>query len=47
MGPFFKNFPDFSQNQPKFKKTVEKLGDFAENFCPKSGQLVYEWVAFS
>ena len=47
MGWFFKIFLYLSQNWLKFKKILEKLGDFAQNFAKKLGQLVYEWVTFS
>ena len=42
-GSFFQISPNLSQNWHKFKKILEKLGDFAQ----KLGQLVYEWVTFS
>ena len=34
------NVPKFDQNWLKFKKLLEKSGDFAQTFCPKSGRLV-------
>ena len=33
MGRFFKIFPNLSQNWLKFKKILEKSGDFAQNLA--------------
>ena len=33
MGQFFKIFPNLSQDWLKFKKILEKLGDFAQNLA--------------
>ena len=43
----FQIFPNLSQNWFKFKKILEKSGDFAQNLAKKLGQLVYKWVTFS
>ena len=43
MGPFFKIFPILSQSfELKFKKILEKSGDFAQNLADW-----HEWVTFS
>ena len=47
MGWFFKSSPNVSQIWLKFKKILEKLGDFAQNLAKKLERLVYEWVTFS
>ena len=31
----------------KFKKILEKSGDFAQNLAKKLDRLLYEWVTFS
>ena len=45
------DFSKFSQiwahaNWLKFKKILEKAGDFDQNSAQKLGRLVYEWVIF-
>ena len=45
MGWFFKSSPNLSQNWLKFKKILEKSGDFDQTLA--KNWLVYEWVAFS
>ena len=42
----FQIFPNL-RNWLKFKKILEKSGDFAQNLAKKLGQLVYKWVTFS
>ena len=57
MGRFFKMFLNLSQNWLKFKKILEKVGDFAQNFSKnwadyyKNGSLfpekfVFVWIYF-
>ena len=33
MGRFFKIWPNLSQNWPKFKKILEKIGNFVQNLA--------------
>ena len=56
-GLIFQKFPKWSQNWLKFKKILEKSGDFAQNFAkngtewymngsPFLEKLVFVWVYF-
>ena len=57
MGRFFKNFPNMSQNWFKFKKILEKSGDFAQILAQNWAnwymneslfleELIFVWVYF-
>ena len=45
-GLSFQNFPIFEQNWLKFKKTLEKSGNFPQNLAQNWANWYMKWVTF-